>query len=1116
MMRRYLPMVLVLVLAFSAAAQEAPPALMVKIEGKSQPLGISKVACESRIVGRVAETRMTLTFANPHKRALAGDLYFPLPEGATVSGYALDINGVMVDASVVEKDIGRMVFEEIVREGVDPGLVEWVGGNNFRTRVFPIPAGGTRTVRVDYVTELGGGKDGPAFHLPLNFKNKLKEFSLRVEVVKPPAEPKIKQGRPANFAFKKWRDSFVAETRLKDVLPAKDLIITLPDVSKQAVLVEKATDGQYYFCIYDDASQPRAATAAAAPKRIAVFWDASGSRGLADHKREIDLLKSYLMGKDIIVDLVVFRDVAQSPRRFVIRGAKAMDALDNHELIAALRNVRYDGGTAMSSIAPQTTADQAEVNFLFTDGLSNFGPDDEPIFEGALYIFSNDAGANHTYLRYLAMRSGGGQYFNLQRLGDKQVLQSIGRPAFSFISAAAKSDKGDATAALEMYPKLRQPVHGRFTLVGKLPCEAAEVTLGYGTGGEPDLKRGFTVSRKDAPEGDLLRRCWAQKKLTELMVRREANRDRIIALGKEFNLVTPYTSLIVLESMEQYVRYRIRPPKTMPKWRTEYEKEIDTIEAQKKKAETGKLKTVLAMWDQRLKWWDRKFKYPKDFKYSPPKPTTAPTSQAVVPEQRLRAMTEELKRSGEQLKRAMAKAEQLLAKADTLEGKAALAQAKAQLVKARLELEVGLEELNGVQQILAALRDGQVVLRTLAPGGLRAASQPGDGVIYAAVKVVDLSSLINVNADSDGDGPGFILTTAGTDREFSTAGGFDAGGGFGGEQEPGVGPAVVVKAWDPKAPYLSALKKAAPEKRFAAYMAQRKKYGKSPGFFLDCSEFFFRNNQRALGMQVLSNIAELELESPALLRVLGHRLARIGKLDLAVLTLEQVLKLRPDEPQSHRDLALLLAARAREMQRILAVKDMPRQAAQRMSAQIRADYGRAIKLLNKVVMGHWSRRDDFEGIEVIALMEANHLIPHAKAAGLKDIPLDKRLIRLPDVDVRIVLTWDADNTDIDLWVIEPSGEKAYYEHQRTTIGGLLSQDFTSGYGPEEYVLRRAMKGTYTVKANYFGSDAAKMLGPVTLRVDIFTNFGRDNEKRKSITLRLKDAEETATVADIKF
>ena len=84
---------------------------------------------------------------------------------------------------------------------------------------------------------------------------------------------------------------------------------------------------------------------------------------------------------------------------------------------------------------------------------------------------------------------------------------------------------------------------------------------------------------------------------------------------------------------------------------------------------------------------------------------------------------------------------------------------------------------------------------------------------------------------------------------------------------------------------------------------------------------------------------------------------------------------------------------------------------------------------------------------------------HGEAAherGITDIPLDKRLIKPIDCDMRITMTWDADNTDIDLHVIEPSGERAFYGHNRTTIGGRVSRDFTQGYGPEEYMLRKAM------------------------------------------------------------
>ena len=78
----------------------------------------------------------------------------------------------------------------------------------------------------------------------------------------------------------------------------------------------------------------------------------------------------------------------------------------------------------------------------------------------------------------------------------------------------------------------------------------------------------------------------------------------------------------------------------------------------------------------------------------------------------------------------------------------------------------------------------------------------------------------------------------------------------------------------------------------------------------------------------------------------------------------------------------------------------------------------------------------------------------------------------------------------------------------------MSRDFTQGYGPEEYVLRRAMPGKYVIKTNFYGSSAQSLTGAVTLQLDLITNFGRKNEKRKSITLRLTERKETFTVGVI--
>jgi uncharacterized protein YfaP (DUF2135 family) len=79
-----------------------------------------------------------------------------------------------------------------------------------------------------------------------------------------------------------------------------------------------------------------------------------------------------------------------------------------------------------------------------------------------------------------------------------------------------------------------------------------------------------------------------------------------------------------------------------------------------------------------------------------------------------------------------------------------------------------------------------------------------------------------------------------------------------------------------------------------------------------------------------------------------------------------------------------------------------------------------------------------------------------------------------------VLTWDADNTDIDLWVFEQTEEKTYYSNNLRKIGGLVSGDFTGGYGPEEYALKKTVPGKYVIKAEYYESDTPVILGPVLI------------------------------------
>jgi len=1071
---------IVLLLTAAAGAQNAAPVMLVRpVSNKPlTPLKLSVVDTKVRIIGRVAETSTTMTFTNPHNRVLEGELYFPLPQGATVSGYALDIKGKLIDGVAIEKSRGREVFEKIVRQGIDPGLVEWAKGNNFKTRVFPIPSGGSRTIRVSYVSEITGAVGQQTYHLPLGYKQKVAKFALRVEVVKPIKAPQVTSGALANFRFRKWRDGFAAETKLTDATLTKDLVIALPDIAAGAVMIEKADDGKYYFAINDMVPVPERKSRPPTPKRVCVLWDASASRADADHKREIQLLTKCLSlmltpRGGFAVDLVIFRNKCAKPREFRWDGDTA--------LLKAIENIQYDGGTQMGAITPWPDAKTPDMYLLFTDGISNFGRETPGAMGAPVYAFSSDATTNHPFLTALTMKTGG-QYFNLKRTTDRQVVSSIGRSVFSFLSAGAVAAQAD-----ELYPSLPQPIQERtpFTLVGRLNADNATVTLNYGFAGKASVSNPLKLAIRDAVEGNLLRKLWAQKKLADLMVFQENNKEKILALGKKYGLVTPYTSLIVLDSLDQYIEHRIAPPRSLPKMRIEYMKAIDTVEAQARKVEKDKLLAVRKMWRKRVAWWIKDFKYPKNFKYGVPNATTRPittisSSRAIV------------RRPG--------------------------------VLTSRLELP-----------------DRSVF---------------GDGAVAAEKGAVQ--GLFDVGA-------GAGLEGGGGDGAETETGLFDVGAG-GGRAKKDRGqrrgqPGIVIKPWDPKTPYLAALKAAKPSEAFAVYMANRKKYGNSPAFFLDCADFFYKKHNLDLSLQILSNIAEMKLENAALLRVLGHKLVQWRRFDLAVLVFEQVLKLRGEEPQSYRDLALALARRAFEMSctQILSpnsipdkvirlspageaalkaaaakgaarttprplpkppakrprnVKHMTAEDAQAIYARIDADNIRAIELLYKVVTGKWDGR--FEEVEVIALTELNRIVKRVKPSQIKHVKIDDGLRGLLDVDVRIVMTWDADNTDIDLHVIEPSGEEVSYNHALSTIGGAVSRDMTRGYGPEEYMVHKAMHGVYTIRARYYGSRSVKITGGVTIQVDIYTNFGRKNEDHKSITVQLKDAKEMITIGQIEF
>ncbi len=125
----------------------------------------------------LAFTELKLVFENPQDRQIEGRFQVILPEGATVSRFAMKINGGWMEGEVVEKQAARRAYEDALHRKVDPALLEQDAGNRFNARVFPIPAKGQKELIISWSQELT--KPGEAYRLPLLGLPQIDHLKLR-------------------------------------------------------------------------------------------------------------------------------------------------------------------------------------------------------------------------------------------------------------------------------------------------------------------------------------------------------------------------------------------------------------------------------------------------------------------------------------------------------------------------------------------------------------------------------------------------------------------------------------------------------------------------------------------------------------------------------------------------------------------------------------------------------------------------------------------------------------------------------------------------------------------------------------------------------------------------
>lgn len=1072
MLSRLLPAALALAALAPLPAQERPsraPVIWIPPQPDLVPLQLAAAEVRVQVRGHLASTTIELTFYNPNPRVLEGELVFPLGEGQTISGYALEVEGKLRQAVSVPKEKAREVFEEIVRRGIDPGLAELTAGNVFRTRIYPIPARGSKRLAISFEQELASDAQGFRYLLPLGWGTKVGRFHARAEVIRQDGIP-VADGEGEGLTFSKWSDGFLAELTRENFEPAKPLAFRVPSVPNAPRIFLTSEARQPGFFVARVEPKAPAENAGLQPKRVAIFYDASGSAAKRDRAKENALLRAWFsrLG-NVTVDLVVFRNDADAPRTFEIKAG------ESRELIAALEALPIDGGTSLGAI-DLAAVPAADFALVVSDGFSNFGPS-EPKLGRTLPLFAlhGAQAVERSVLDRLA-RSQGGRTIDVLTLSQEDALAALGAAPFSFLKAEVISGK-----VTDLAPALPTPITRGFSLAGRFEGKC-ELELSFGTGGTVLHKERVVLDPAEALPAEragFVRRTWAQKRIAELELDGKRSERAIAELGKNHGLVTRFHSLLVLERIEDYVRHQILPPEP------ELQDTYFTLLAKVPKVDPvardqAHLEEVLRHWKEFKSWHDKSHPWLESALENTATREVrilnaladAPAEQR--PEPRLldeaKGLQQEARKAAEMLKKsesgAQDKAIRIMLALDSVR--------QQRLAKAPKSDEYGPE------------------------GNARATRNGSPRVGLAAAAPDAMARPMPAPMVARPEQPRSESAAPGGDRRRD----FNGGGGekkkdseeertVSGKREPEpakpLAGSIALKPWNPETPYLKNIRAAADA--YTAYLTERAANETSSAFYLDCADFFrdVKKDDR-LALRILSNLAELDLESAPLLRILAYRLQQFGRYEFAVPLFERVLEIRGEEPQSRRDLALCLSRRPQP------------------------DHARAAQLLWEVVARRWDSR--FPEVGVIALHELNALLDSLPAGARPDaakLGIDSRFLGGVPVGLRVVLTWDADLTDIDLWVTDPAGETVMYSKARGATGGHVSRDFTQGYGPEVFTIRRPLPGTYVVRANYYGNRQQKLAGATTVQAEFQTAFGQPGMKFEAATRRLQDKAEVIEI-----
>jgi Ca-activated chloride channel family protein len=544
------------------------------------PLDVNFVKVHTRITDQVAVTAVDQEFYNPNAARLEGTFVFPVPKGAHINKFTMEIDGKQVEAELLPADKARRIYEDIVRKLKDPALLEYAGRDVFKVRIFPIEPNSKKRITLSYTELLKADNGLVSYVLPLNtekFSAKpIRDVSVKVDLESKRPLKSIYSPSHSVQVKRHGANQATAAYEAGEVQPDNDFTLYFaPEKDEIGVnlLTQRQSDEDGYFLLLAspgvDVKEKQVVT-----KDVAFVLDTSGSmagKKLEQAKKALQFCVENLNDGD---HFEIIRFSTEVEPLF----DKLVKATESNRAKASdfIRDLKPIGGTAIDDALRKALAlrpghdDRPFVVIFLTDGRPTIGTTDEDQIvanvkkenEGRTRVFCFGIGTDvntHLLDRITEDTRAVSQYI----LPDEDLEVKVS----SFFSKIKEPVLTNPTLtftggirATKLYPSpLPDLFKGeQLVLVGRYTGKGDAAVIVEGTVNGAARKFTYEVNfPAEASDSEFIPRLWATRRvgylLDEIRLHGENSelRDEVTELARKYSIVTPYTAYLILEDETQ-------------------------------------------------------------------------------------------------------------------------------------------------------------------------------------------------------------------------------------------------------------------------------------------------------------------------------------------------------------------------------------------------------------------------------------------------------------------------------------------------------------------------------------------------------------------------------------